>query len=166
MKTSTLRRYIFLPLVLAPLTILFSCAHEPSEKEKINAELQTQPAVSMGGSVAMESRKMIEENTSITAEQKTKLLDLQARLAGQAAAYRQEVGKLKMLLVKDLMDPSSEPRHVSKIKDRIIDLDRKNVKGMLDGFDEAQKILGRRSYEDERLYRAFLMDRMSIDERH
>jgi hypothetical protein len=159
------RRYLFLPLVFAPLAWLFSCATSPSVKEKVSQEMKAEPAHAMGGEVAAAGHRLILDAEGLEPQQKEKLLALHGRMAGEIVGIRNDMGRLKMLLFKAMTDPKGDQKELNHIKNRILRLDRERTSKMLSALEEAQTILGRRSFEDERIYRALMMERVADYER-
>lgn len=162
MKTKQLIRYLWLPLILSPVAWFYACSHTKMDA-KINHEMQQEAPVEMGGGVAAASHEVIADADNLTQEQKDKLLTLHKNVAAEMVAYRQELGKLKMVLFRNLVSPNYDMREMERTKSRILKLDRKKTDRMLSALDEAQKILGRRSMDDEKYYRALMMDRIGME---
>lgn len=150
--------------ILCSLALVFlaSCAHQSAVDKKVTQEVQNEPAVAPGGSLAMESRKIIDSSPELNPSQKEKLLALHARVAGDVAAMRTEEGKLKMVFFRSILNPKTSDPELANIKSRILALERKKTERMLSAMEEAREILGRRSLQDDRVYRAFSMDRPSM----
>lgn len=148
-----------LGILVVPVLLGIGCAHQNSANRVVEEKLQHEPAVAMGGPVAAESRKMIEESPNLTQAQKDRLTALHAQMAGEITKMREDLGKLKMTFFRSFLNPKTEERELRNIRDRIIALDRKKTDRMLTAFEEAKEILGRRSEQDERVFRAFLIDR-------
>ena len=141
------------------LSLMTSCAHDRKVNEKVEEEIQAQPIVPMGGALALESRKLISESTSLSQEQKDRLLALHARMANEVGRIREEEGRVKMVFFKTILDPKSSDFEINNLKKRILDLDRSKTKNMLGALDEARDILGRsENIERERLFRAFYFE--------
>jgi hypothetical protein len=84
-------------------------------------------------------------------------------MLGEVIQIRGEMSKLKMLFFKAMLDPKADPREVRTLKERILSLDQKKTNKMLNAFEEVNSILGRKSAEDERVYRALFMPRSDFD---
>lgn len=155
----TFLKKLWLPFVLVPFAA-YACSHGPRHpgSERLDAKVAAEEPVEMGGPLAAKSYQMISESKDLTQAQKDKLLSLHARMQEEVAANRREMGKLKMTLFRSLMNHDSDPREFSRIKSRILKLDRAKTDKMMSALEEAQKILGRRSQEDERYYRALMME--------
>lgn len=142
------------------VSVLAGCAHQAAVDRKVEEELKVQRPVSMGGPMAAESFRLINESPDLDQGQKDKLIALHSRMAAEVMKIRQEEGKLKMVFFKTLLNPKSDEREINNLKTRILAADRKKTQRMLSGFEEAREILGRKQLpEDSQLYRAFTMDR-------
>lgn len=146
---------------LAAITLV-SCSGLPSNPEinrKIENDLKAEPAKA---NVAAETKELILEAPNINEDQKQKLLSLQQKVNTELSSLRTEEGKLRVLLVKTLVDPKTDEREIANIKARIIKVDKQKIDRMLSALSDARKILGRRDLQHERVYRAFLNDRPSL----
>ncbi|MGZ3695238.1 MAG: hypothetical protein ACXWQO_13950 [Bdellovibrionota bacterium] len=137
---------------------LAACTHQAAVDRKVDAELKDQPPVSMGGPMAAESRRLITESSELTQSQKDRLLALHSKMAAEMTNIRNEEGRLKMVFFKTLLNPKSDEAEIANLRTRIIKLDRSKTDKMLSALEESKEILGRRTFKDERLYRAFNMD--------
>jgi hypothetical protein len=152
-------KILWLPLVFSFLAGIYACSHGPSMSEKVDEEAKSESPVHMGGSVAAHGMSIIENSKSLTVDQKLKLTDLSKKMMEEMTKLRDEEGQLKMVLFKTIVDPKADNKKIRTIKNKIISLDRKKTDKMLSALDEAQKIMGRRSAEDEEVYRALMLER-------
>lgn len=150
---------IWLPLVFSLLTGIYACSHQPTTSEVVDEEARKEESTSMGGPVAARGMEVIQNSKSLNEDQKSKLIALSQRMMQEMAEIRKEEGQLKMVLFRSLVDPKSDNKKINTIKGKILSLDRKKTDKMLSALDEAQTILGRKSLEDETVYRALMMDR-------
>lgn len=149
---------LWLPLMLSFLTGIYACSTSTSLNKKIDAEVKAEPPVATGGPLAASGLAVIQESTTLSAAQKQKLTDLTTKMTSEMVNIRSEEAKLKMVLFKTIVNPKANNREITALKNRIIALDRKKTDKMLSALDEAQKIMGRRDEQDEKFYRAILMD--------
>jgi len=141
--------------MIALAALLFTgCAHDPSVDRKVENELAAEPPVSTGRQLAAESRDLINTSSELTPEQKERLLTLHTRMAGEARETREEEGRLKMVLFRTVLDPSSREAEITNLKTRILALDQKKTERMLSALSEVREILGRRPINDKPLLRA------------
>lgn len=145
-------------VILISLLALAGCAHQPAVDRKVEQELKAEPAVAPGGPLAAESHRLIMEAPGLAQSQKEKLLALHTRMAGEMKTMREEEGKLKMVFFKTLLNPKAERAELINLRSRIFKLDQKKTNRMLSALEEASKILGRESIDDDHFYRAFLME--------
>lgn len=158
-------RLLWLPLILVPSAWLISCAHQSRGDRALDEKVRNEESVELGGGVAYKSHEMITNSNELTEEQKSKLLQLHREVAAEVAKSREETGKLKMVFFRSLLDPKSKAQDLTKIKNRILALDKNKTNKMLSAMEEAQKILGRKSIDDEKFYRALMMERIGDDHR-
>ncbi len=152
--------YIWLPLVFSFLGGIYACSHQPSMREQVDNEAKQQAPVEMGGPMAARGMEIIQNSPSLTSEQKEKLMGLSQRMMREMGELRKEESQLKMVLFKTLVDPQSDERKIVVIKNKIVKLDKKRTDKMLSALTEAQKILGRKSLEDEKVYQSLMMERL------
>ena len=150
----------YLHILLLPLVTLlpWGCSHSEVDK-KIDAEVQSQTQVHSIADTSTEFVKIINGSNSLSQTQKEQMLSLQQSVGGNLKQMREEEAKLKVVLFKSLVDPTVNGGEIARIKNRVLSLDHDKTNLMLNALDDAQKILGRRARDDERIYRALLLDR-------
>lgn len=147
-------------LIFAPLALI-SCAHDPDLSAKINADAQRQPTVN--AAVREEEGRKAIEAAPLTAEQKAKLDSIADATSIDLRRTREEEARLRLLLVKQLVNPAASDREIEGIKQRILELNQQNNKRWLSALDEARQVIGRRNEQDARFYRAFLQEPLPHD---
>jgi len=150
---------IWLPLVFSLLSGIYACSHQPTTSEMIDEEAKREESVTMGGPMANRGMEVIQNSKSLNEDQKSKLIQLSQKMMQEMAEIRKEEAQLKMVLFRSLVDPKSDSKKINTIKSKILTLDRRKTDKMLGALDEAQTILGRKSLDDEAVYRALMMDR-------
>jgi Spy/CpxP family protein refolding chaperone len=154
------RRYIWLPLVFSLLGGIYACSHQPSISEQVDSETKNERPATMGGPMAARGMELIQNSPDLTGEQKEKLIGLSQRMMQEMGELRKEESQLKTVLFKTLVDPKSDDRKIEVIKNKIVKLDKKRTDKMLSALSEAQKILGRKSLADEKVYQTLMMERL------
>ncbi|HEY8279823.1 MAG TPA: hypothetical protein VIH99_09380 [Bdellovibrionota bacterium] len=139
------------------LVLLSSCAHDPKLEAKIQSERAAQPVVPPGPALQKESL-MIIESAPLGEKEKAALKDIQESASADMQKLRDEEAQLRLLLIKQLVNPNASDREVEGIKKRILETSRKGDKRWLSALDEARKVIGRRDEQDAKFYRAFLQD--------
>ena len=152
-----LNRFLWLPLVITALYGLYSCATQSSVDKKIEAEVKSEPAVKTS-EVAAKTAEEIINDSDLKPEQRTKLLALNAKTSTQMQAFRAEDNKLKMVLVKTLLDNDSNDKEINKVRDKIVNLEKKKMKSMLDSLSEAKNILGKDASRRAAVMRTFILE--------
>lgn len=138
------------------VAILTSCTHDPTLDEKIEAEAQKQPVIN-AQSRAQEAEKTIDQ-APLTNEQKAKLENIAQAMNRDLKKLRDEEAQLRLLLVKQLMNPEATDREIEGIKRRILDRNQEANKRWISALDESRQIIGRRNELDARFYRAFMQE--------
>jgi hypothetical protein len=101
---------------------------------------------------------MIIESAPLGEKEKAALKDIQESASADMQKLRDEEAQLRLLLIKQLVNPNASDREVEGIKKRILETSRKGDKRWLSALDEARKVIGRRDEQDAKFYRAFLQD--------
>ena len=149
---------IFIAVILL---VLAACASK-QVNQSINEKLAETPNFHDGDS----SRAMtnaIQDSKEISPEQKRELLALHSKLNTQSEQYRTQILKLKVVLMETMLNPKASDKEIQTIRDRLVSLDRQRLNSMLAGMEQVQKILGRRTFEDNRVYRAMIINQNRPD---
>jgi len=140
-----------------------SCARQPSPTEKrVAAEVAQEDYVPAGGLKEAKS-EVVFEAEGLTPRQRNRLQQLHANSANESERIKQELRKNHMVLMRSLVDPKTKDSEIEVLKDRIVRLERMRTQHFLSSLDNAKRILGRRNMDDERIYRAFLMEPHQTD---
>lgn len=145
---------LYVVLVGFCLVLLSSCAHDPKLDKKIQAESQGLPV--LNATARAEAAEMVFQGAALTDEQRARLEEITLSANTEMQALRDRSAKLRLLLVRQLVNPDASDREVEAIKDRILDADRENAKRWVAALDEARQVLGRRNPEDAPFYRALM----------
>jgi len=79
----------------------------------------------------------------LTEAQKLKLADLMKSTFAQAEKIKLGIANLKVDLFETLTDPSADNGKVNKIKDQIIELDKRRLALMFKSLDEVKALIGK-----------------------
>jgi hypothetical protein len=157
-KNSHLVEAIYLALLVLCLAFMVSCSGQTKTERAVEAEIEQAPAIPPGPALTRAAESIIQESPSLSDEQKQKLIALHQQTNAEIGRLRNELSKVQITLAQNLVDPETKPRAIEILKRRAINLEKKRTDTWLDALGQAEKILGRRKIEDERLYRALLID--------
>jgi hypothetical protein len=133
---------IFLNILLIPsLLILANCASTETNR-KVDAEVKAEPAHIGTGAVAHSGYETIQDSQNLTNEQKMKLTELVGRMGRETAEINEETSKLKGVLFETLVATPFKAAEVDVIKGRLLKLNDKKMKKMLEALREAEGIIG------------------------
>ncbi len=144
---------ILLTMLLLALT---ACASKEANRS-VDDKLAETPNFHNGDS-SQAMIKDIQNSQEISPTQKSQLLSLHEKLESEAAQYRTQLLKLKVVLLETMLNPKASDKEIQTIRNRLVSLDRERMNKMLAGMEQVQHILGRRTFEDNRVYRAFVTD--------
>lgn len=143
---------------LTALALLASCSSQSTAEKEVDKEVaQEQPATSRPEFLEA-SREILFEADTLSPEQRQKLRKLYGQSMKKSDDIRMELSKNQLVLMKSLVNPKAKEEEIDVLKNRIVKLEQQRTKNFLSALDEARRILGRTSTDDERFYRAFLMD--------
>ncbi len=144
---------VFLAFCVVALT---SCAHDPKLEDKIDAQAQSQPVTTAQERAEVAEQKI--EQAPLTDAQKAKLEEISQSLQRDLKNIREEEARLRLLLVKQLVNPKASDREIEAIKVKILSTNQEGNKRWVSALDESRRIIGRRSELDRRFYRAFMQE--------
>lgn len=137
-----------------------SCSHKATvEEKKLEQEVQAQPAREMHGGVAAKGMEAILSSNSLTAEQKKELLQLHGKMAKETFQIQEETSQLKGVLFEAITSKPYDRKKVNILKKKLVALNDKKMKNMLQGLDDVQRILGEKTDEEiQDFYRPFFWE--------
>ena len=145
------------PVALALcLALINSCAHDPALDKKIAEKTASLPAMNAIAR-AREAEKTIEA-APLAPETRERLESLALSTNTELQALRDQSSRLRLLLVRELMDHNSDDREIDAIKKRILETDQKSSKRWLSALEDARQLLGRKDEEDRRFYKVFMFE--------
>jgi hypothetical protein len=139
------------------LVALASCSHHERLEEKVDAKVQAEPALPPGPELNAKGHEVIFDTANLRPSQRKRLNELYSRSTEEMEKIRGEIGKHTLVLLKDLVNPKVGEDEIKLVRQKILDLDRERTDLWLKNLDDAKRILGRRTEQDEKLYRAFLL---------
>jgi uncharacterized protein (DUF2336 family) len=142
------------------LVLLSSCAHDPKLEKKIDAEAQALPVENFEARKA-EGVKAVEASP-LSEKTKARLNELIETAGVDLKKLRDDQAKLRLLLVKKMLDEQASDREVDTIKQKILETNRQENKRWLKALEEARNVIGRKSIHDMRYYRAFMQDSTAV----
>lgn len=151
-------RFIATGLVL----LMAGCAHKADKK--LDEQLAQTPDVKNRAELREKTEDKIENDASLSADQKTKLIQLRDSTRAENDKLQKESLKLRSLLVDKLLTTDYKQSDVDAIKKRMKDIENERLSLTFKNIDEANKILGRDPARDERKRAVFydLMVRPSV----
>lgn len=147
-------------LVLSPLYLIASgmlaagCSHAALDQQ-IDAKLDKMPPIEENAILRADIRHDIEAS-SLSEDQKKRLLALSDRVGAQLDELRQHSRKLRALLAEDLTQPGYDSTEVDQIKSRLKDVENQRLAAVFSSVDEANSIIGRNDVESRVLLSHFL----------
>ncbi len=139
--------------VLLACALVSGCAHNQSE---IKTEAKSEPVTNVTGSLGDRMRDLIEQEKSITPEQRAALLALSERVGKQQAQNQQLINQSKSLLMKEILSPNYNSRKANAIAKTIRNLYDEKIHVTIDAMQEAKSILNR--LENREVFMNRMMD--------
>lgn len=138
-----MKKRIFSSIVAVALaSIVVSCTSK-EVKNEVTTKADNESTTLVPGEIAEKGRKAIMESKSLSNDQKEKMMTLMNKTHADILFLKQETGKLKAVLFKDLMSGKSTKAEIKEIKKRISALEQQKMDLMFNSLDEAQKIIGK-----------------------
>lgn len=136
-----------------------SADRSPSSVKSLDERIAEEQITDGAEALREETAQNIQNDPDLSANQKTKLLDLQKATTEKMRQLHIDSLKLKSVLSKSLFGPDYNERDIQILKRRIVKNDNKKLDVMFEALDEAKKILGKNGRDH-----AYLMNQLlSID---
>lgn len=139
------------------LLAVSSCARHEKLEERVETQVQAVPPIQPGPQLNRASREILFEAENLTPKQKDQLRALHVKSTREMARLRSEIGRHQLVLTQNLVNPKVPDDQIRIVRQKILDLERQRTERWLTSLDEARRILGRRTEEDQRVYRAFIL---------
>jgi hypothetical protein len=133
------------------LVLLSSCAHDPALQRKIVKEEASVPA--LGDDARAQAAQDTIAASPLSPQQKMELQRIAASARDDLAKLKEQNEKLRLLLIRQMVNPDASDREVAALKQRILENDQKSDKRWLTAVNDAQRTLGRRTTQDMRFFR-------------
>lgn len=140
---------------------LASCAQNQVAKEKVEQEIRELPDNAKLQKASIQER--IKSSTSLTEEQKTKLLKLEEEAHASNKALTEEIEKAKIVLVETILQPKLNKQEVKILKKKIADLDKKRLQEGFKKIHEVRNIIAPKqdtSPHEHEIYKAVIENRL------
>jgi hypothetical protein len=147
---------VYVAFLVLCCAFLSSCAHDPGLDQKIAAETAKLPV--LGPNARAEEASKTISDAPLSAKQKDALETIALSTGSELEALREENAKLRLLLVRQLVNPRAEDREIEAIKRRILETDQKANKRWLAALEDARDVLGRKNEQDAKFYKVFMHD--------
>lgn len=145
---------LYVVFVAFCLVLLSSCAHDPTMDKRIAEKTANLPA--LGPIARSEAAEKAVAAAPLSEDKRQKLEQLSLATSSELQALNEQNAKLRLLLVRELMDPTSDDREIDAIKKRILETEHQSNKKWLSALEEARDLLGRKSAQDQRFYKVFM----------
>src|SRR3989338_7421613 len=139
---------------------LIGCAGTKVE-EQVDREALREPPRSMHGELAGSGLDRIHASTSLGETEKRKLLDLQAKMAGDTFEIHDEISRLKGVLFETIAKKPYDAAKMDVLKKKLVKLNDQKMAKMFSALTQVEEILGVVSSQEERreLLREIMMER-------
>lgn len=121
---------------------LFSCA-QTAHKRDLEAKLAGEPAVADYASMRKAAEAAVRADTTITDEQKAKLIELKVETAQKMDGFQNEILKLKGALMKNIVADRYNAKEITTIKGKIDSLSTQKLHSFYEALEKGRKILGK-----------------------
>lgn len=154
-----MKKNLSLIVLVAATLIVSSCASNKAVESKIDQEIKDVPA-SETKSIGHTVKEQITAS-SLTAEQKTKLMALEEKAHVDHVAITEEIEKTKVVFVQTLLAPNMSQREYSLLKKKLTQLDKKRLENGFKVAAEVRKIINPAANTQEReIYKAVIENRL------
>ena len=160
-KDSHFMEALYVAFVAFCLVILSSCAHDPKLDSKIRNETAAQPTIDAAARADVVGKTI--QDSTLNERQKSALAKIAHATSSDLKTYREQDAKLRLLLVKQLVNPDASDREIEGIKQRILELNRNSNKRWLSSLDDARQVIGRKARQDAWFYRALVAEPVSSE---
>jgi 2-phospho-L-lactate guanylyltransferase (CobY/MobA/RfbA family) len=140
------------------IILLSACASQKVAEKKVEIEIKNETVVKRVD-VATTARDYITKSNTLSQEQKNSLLALQEKTLSEAKSINEEINKIKMVLIKTLMEPKINQKEIAILKKDLRKLSKKQLETSLSAFEEARKIISpiKDRGDKEFLFNSFMM---------
>lgn len=151
-------------VLLGPLGLTtLGCAHKTPEERQVERRIASEPQIKDKAALETRNDRAIDQAMGLSDEERHKLTVLRDSNRARVDALSEESLKIRSLLVQDIVNPDSDPSEITLLKNKLKETENKKVAIYLEGIDEANSLLGRRTHpieQRERIMRVFMEPRV------
>ncbi|HAG92119.1 MAG TPA: hypothetical protein DCL41_09615 [Bdellovibrionales bacterium] len=144
----TFQKFLRTSLALSLTLGLAACSSSPTS-EDVDQEVAEQPARTFHGGVAAKGMEAINDSKSLSSDQKDQLKKLHMKMAEETMEIQTEMSKVKGVLFETITSKPYKPKKVAELKKRLLSLNDKKMKNMIQALDKTEKILGENHSPEE-----------------
>lgn len=154
-----MKKNLSLLTTLVAALIISSCAHNKATEKKVEAEIkEVSPAQTK--SIGATIKEQISAST-LTAEQKEKLMALEEKAHSEHAALTDEIERTKVVMIQTVLEPKMSQKEFNILKNKIIALDKKRLDNGFRNAAEVRKIIApTATTQDRMIYKAVIENRL------
>lgn len=138
--------------------LVFSCSYQSSVKKKVTDEAKQEVAID-SNELPIVARESIIKSTTLTDDQKNKLLLLHSNSLKEMQDLNSLMNKNKLLLIKKLTESKYNYKEIDVLKNEIRKIGRKQVSLTLSSIENAREVISPivGKAEREKLYNALML---------
>ena len=129
-------------IIYALITALAFTGCATSTSKRLDEKLAHQSEVSSSLALQSDVTSLIEDDSSLTSEQKSRLLTLQTEATQKRKDLERESLKLREILIEDMLSPDFNRDEADVIQNRLKDNEMKRLNVIFNAVKEANSILG------------------------
>lgn len=154
-----MKKNLSLLTTLVAALIISSCAHNKTTQQKVEAEIKEVPA-SQTKSIAATIKEQITAS-SLSAEQKEKLMALEEKAHAEHIALTDELERTKVVMIQTVLEPKMSQKEFNILKNKITTLDKKRLANGFRNAAEVRKIIApTATSQDRMIYKAVIENRL------
>jgi PBP1b-binding outer membrane lipoprotein LpoB len=143
------------------MIFLNACAQQKIAEKKVESAISDQVSPVKQDDIIEAARAYINKSPNLTDVQKKNLLTIEEKAIIETGALREEINKVRLVLVKSALEPSYDARVVEILKNKILKLERKKIRVGLNAFTEARNVIDPRQIrESKALNKVFINEHL------
>jgi hypothetical protein len=152
-----MKKNLTLLTTLAAALIISSCAHNKATEQKVENEIKEVPA---SQTIAGTIKEQIAAS-SLSVEQKEKLMALEEKAHAEHAAITDEIERTKIVMIQTILEPKMSQKEFSILKNKLTALDKKRLANGFKNAAEVRKIIApTATSQDKMIYKAVIENRL------
>ncbi|MEA9356056.1 hypothetical protein SHI21_07585 [Bacteriovorax sp. PP10] len=154
-----MKKNLTLLTTLAAALIISSCAHNKATEQKVENEIKEVPS-SQTKSITGTIKEQIAAS-SLSAEQKEKLMALEEKAHAEHTALTDELERTKVVMIQTVLEPKMSQKEFNILKNKITALDKKRLANGFRNAAEVRKIIApTATTQDKMIYKAVIENRL------